>query len=57
MKFVQEFEFVDYKTPNYPTNVIGQWSADKGLKLLTVIINEDSNGDHDAFDRPAHVED
>ena len=57
VKFVQEFEFVDFKTPNYPTNVIGQWSAGKGLKLLTVIINEDLNGDYDAFDRPAHVED
>lgn len=57
VKFVQEFEFVDFKTPNYPTNVIAQWSAGKGLKLLTVIINEDLNDDHDAFDRPAHVED
>lgn len=41
VKFVQEFEFVDYKTPLYPTNVIGQWSPDKGLRLLTVSINEE----------------
>ena len=41
VKFVQEFEFVDFKTPNYPTNVIATWSPDSGLKWLTVIINED----------------
>lgn len=41
VKFVQEFEFVDFKTPLYPTNVIGRWSPDKGLQLLTVAINEE----------------
>lgn len=41
VKFVQEFEFVDFKTPLYPTNVIGRWSPDKGLRLLTVAINEE----------------
>ena len=44
VKFVQEFEFVDFKTQLYPTNVIGRWSPDKGLKLLTVSINDESDG-------------
>ncbi len=57
VKFVQEFEFVDFKTPNYPTNVIGQWSPEGGFKWLTVIINEDPNIDRDSFDRPAHLQD
>lgn len=43
VKFVQEFEFVEFKTQLYPTNVIGRWSPDKGLRLLTVSINEDPN--------------
>ncbi len=41
VKFVQEFEFVDFKTPNYPTNVIARWTPDKGLEWLTVNINEE----------------
>ena len=41
VKFVQEFEFVDFKTPIYPTNVIGRWSQDNGLQLQTVSINEE----------------
>ena len=41
VRFVQEFEFVDFKTPVYPTNVIGRWSPGKGLRLLTVSINEE----------------
>ena len=57
VKFVQEFEFVDFKTPNYPTNVIGRWSPGGKLTLSTVIINEDPERDRDAFDRPARVED
>jgi hypothetical protein len=57
VKFVQEFEFVDFPTPRHPTNVIGQWSPDKKLKWLTVIINEDPNSDRDSFDRPARTED
>ena len=57
VKFVQEFELVEFKTPYYPTNVIGQWSADKGLRLLTVIINEDPNADRDAIERPARIND
>ena len=40
VKFIQEFEFVDYKTSNYPTNVIGWWSSDKGLLWRRVAINE-----------------
>ena len=57
VKFVQEFELVEFKTPYYPTNVIGQWSADKGLRLLTVIINEDPNADRDSIERPARIND
>jgi hypothetical protein len=57
VKFVQEFEFVDFPTPRYPTNVIGQWLPGKGLKWLTIIINEDPNSDRDSFDRPARAED
>ena len=57
VKFVQEFEFVDFPTPRYPTNVIGQWLPGRGLKWLTVIINEDPNSDRDSFDRPARAED
>lgn len=50
VKFVQEFEFVDFKTPNYPTNVIASWRPDKGLTWLTVIINEDSSVQYDIHD-------
>ena len=57
VQFVQEFEFVDYPTPRYPTNVIGEWSRDKGFKWLTVIINEDPNADRDSFDTPARLHD
>ena len=57
VKFVQEFEFVDFPTPRYPTNVIGQWLPGGGLKWLTVIINEDPNSDRGAFDQPARAED
>lgn len=49
VKFVQEFEFVDFKTPNYPTNVIGSWRPGMGLKWLTVIINENPDEDREAF--------
>ena len=56
VKFVQEFEFVDFPTPRYPTNVIAQWSPDKALKWLTVIINDDPNRDRDSFDTPARME-
>ena len=43
VKFVQEFEFVDFKTPIYPTNVIGRWSPGSGLRLLTVEINNEED--------------
>ena len=49
---MQEFELVEFKTPYYPTNVIGDWQAGTGLKWLTVIINEDAETDRNAFDRP-----
>lgn len=55
VKFVQEFEFVDFPTPRYPTNVIGQWSPGNGFRWLTVIINEDPNIDRDSFDHPARL--
>jgi len=44
VKFVQEFEMVDYPTPHYPTNVIGQWAPGRSLRWMTVVINEDPNG-------------
>ena len=56
VKFVQEFEFVDYKTPIFPTNVIAQWSPDKGFKWLTVIINEDPSNARDAYDTPTMLQ-
>ena len=48
VKFVQEFEFVDYKTTIHPTNVIARWSPDKGLCWQTVTINEDPSADRPA---------
>lgn len=56
VKFVQEFEFVDFPTTRFPTNVIGMWSLGKGLKLSTVNINEDPNSDRNSFDEPAHAQ-
>ncbi|MBQ6079776.1 MAG: hypothetical protein IJK93_05785 [Muribaculaceae bacterium] len=56
VKFVQEFEFVDFKTPISPTSVIALWSPTKGLTWEAVIINEDPNSDRDSFDRPAHAQ-
>jgi hypothetical protein len=52
VRFVQEFEFVDFKTPNYPTNVIARWSPAKGLQWQTVIINEDTSIERDRQERP-----
>lgn len=43
VKFVQEFEFVDFKTPLYPTSVICSWMPGRGLKWQSVVINEDPN--------------
>ena len=57
VKFVQEFEIVDFPTPRYPTNVIGRWTPSNGLKWLTVIINEDPYNDKDAVETPAHFQD
>ncbi len=48
VKFVQEFEFVNFKTPLYPTSVIGRWSPVKGLRLATVSINEEPDDDKNA---------
>ena len=57
VKFVQEFEFVDFPTPRYPTNVIGEWSPSTGFKWKTVTINEDLNADRDSLEKPAHFQD
>ncbi len=57
VKFVQEFEIVDFPTPRYPTNVIGRWTPSNGLKWLTVIINEDPYNDKNAIEIPAHFQD
>ena len=56
MKFVQEFEFVDFPTPRFATNVIAQWAPDKPFKWLTVIINDDPYYNDAPFDRPAKTE-
>lgn len=47
VKFVQEFEFVDFKTPNYPTNVIGIWAPAQGLTWQSVAINDDPYSPHE----------
>ena len=57
VKYVQEFEIVDFPTPRYPTNVIGRWTPGNGLKWLTVIINEDPNNDRDAINPPVQFQD
>ena len=57
VKFVQEFEFVEFPAPPYPTNVIAQWSPGQALKWLTVAINEDPYRDRESLDRPARMED
>ena len=56
VKFVQEFEFVDFPTPRYPTNVIAQWAPGLAMKWLTVVINDDPNRDRESFDTPARME-
>ena len=56
VKFVQEFEFVDFPTPRYPTNVIAQWAPGQALKWLTVVINDDPNRDRESFDTPTRME-
>ena len=43
VKFIQEFELVEFRTPRYPTNVIVAWSPDKGMRFLTVEINEEND--------------
>lgn len=57
VKFVQEFEIVDFPTLLFPTNVITQWAPGKNLKWLTVIINEDPNNDRDAINAPVQLQD
>ena len=57
VKFVQEFEIVDFPTPRYPTNVIGQWTPGNSLKWLTVIINDDPNNERDAINPPVQFQD
>ena len=55
VKFVQEFEFVDFPTPRYPTNVVGEWSPSNGFQWLTVIINEDPNTEREPIERPSRL--
>ncbi len=55
VKYVQEFEFVDFPTPRYPTNVVGEWSPATGFKWLTVIINEDPNTEREPIERPSRL--
>lgn len=55
VKYVEEFIFVDFKTPYYPTNVMGRWSPSAGLELQLVSINDEATDN--GFDRPAHAED
>ena len=55
VKFVQEFEFVDFPTPRYPTNVVGEWSPATGFKWLTIIINEDPNVEREPIERPSRL--
>lgn len=55
VRFVQEFEFVDFKTPINPTNVIATWRPGEGLKWNTVNINEDASVRHTAPDRPSRT--
>ena len=49
VKFVQEFEFVDFKTPNYPTSVICKVVSSKIPQLQTVAINQEPDLDSDWF--------
>ena len=55
--FVQEFEFVDFKTTHYPTNVIMTWSPDTGTRWETVIINEDPFADREQQERATQIQD
>lgn len=57
VKFVQEFEFVDFPTPLYPTSVICRWTPDKGLSWKTVYINGESDDDRSRNDVPAQFQD
>lgn len=57
VKFVQEFEFVQYPTPRYPTRVTGRWTPRAGFKFDNVVINEDPNADRDSSDVPAVMQD
>lgn len=56
-KFVQEFEIVDFPTPRYPTDVVAQWVPVKGVKWLTVIIDDDPNNERDATNAPVQLQD
>ena len=56
VRFVQEFEFVDFPTPPYPTTVISRWSPAQGLSWHTVMINDDRSGNMD-LSSPAQIRD
>lgn len=57
VKFVQEFEIVDFPTPRFPTNVVMRYAPDKEAKWLTIIINDDPNNDRDAINSPVQFQD
>lgn len=57
VKFVQEFEIVDFPTPLFPTNVVMRYVPGKGAKWITVIINDDPNNDRDAINAPVQFQD
>lgn len=56
VRFVQEYEFVDFPTPRYPTFVSGRWFPDKEFLWLSVVINDDPYEDHKSFDQPANAQ-
>lgn len=56
VKFIQEFEFVQFPTPNYPTTVNGKWSTQSGLEWLNVVINEDREAMRDALEHSLRTE-
>ena len=55
VKFVQEFEFVQYPTPRYPTHVTCHWSPEHSLTWNNVSINEDPYRPREESEREANV--
>jgi len=55
VKFVQEFEFVSFPTPRYPTSVIGTWQPSGKLMLQSFVINDGDPSRQDGDAAPASV--